>query len=76
VGCPEVISLAEVRASKQWEVLRQQLRARFDEWLDTLETQWPEPPTTLPEMTATVWNSRQQLTGRHHGGDGGVYPSW
>jgi hypothetical protein len=63
VGCPEVISLPEVRASKQWESLRQQLHERFDQWLDTLETQWPEPPATLPELTATVWNIRQQLTG-------------
>jgi hypothetical protein len=63
VGCPEVISLPEVRASKQWEVLRHQLHERFDQWLDTLETQWPEPPATLPEMTATVWHLRQQLTG-------------
>ena len=63
MGCPEVISLPEVRARKQWEALRQQLHERFDQWLDTLETQWPEPPATLPELTATMWNVRQQLTG-------------
>jgi len=63
VGCAEIIALAEVRASKQWEVLRQQLHERFDQWLDTLEQQWPEPPSSLPEVTATVWNVRQQLTG-------------
>jgi Uncharacterised protein family (UPF0236) len=63
VGCAEIIALAEVRASKQWEVLRHQLHERFDQWLDTLEQQWPEPPSTLPEVTATVWNIRQQLTG-------------
>jgi hypothetical protein len=28
-----------------------------------LETQWHEPPATLPEVTATVWALRQQLTG-------------
>jgi hypothetical protein len=63
VGCAEIIALAEVRASKQWEVLRQQLHERFDQWLDTLEQRWPEPPSSLPEVTATVWNVRQQLTG-------------
>jgi hypothetical protein len=63
VVCAEIIALPEVRASKQWEALRQQLHARFDQWLDTLERQWPEPPATLPEVTATVWDLRQQLTG-------------
>lgn len=29
-------------------------RERFGQWLDTLETQWHEPPSTLPEVTATV----------------------
>lgn len=63
MGCAEIISLSEVRASKQWEVLRHQLHARFDQWLDALEQQWPEPPSTLPEVTTPVWNLRQQLTG-------------
>lgn len=63
MGCAEIIALSEVRASKQWEVLRQRLHERFDQWLDALEQQWPEPPLTLPEVTATVWNARQQLTG-------------
>jgi Uncharacterised protein family (UPF0236) len=63
VGCAEIISLPEVRARKQWDALRQQLHARFDQWLDTLEQQWPEPPATLPEVTAMVWDVRQQLTG-------------
>ena len=63
MGAAEVIAFAEVRARKQWNTLRHQLHERFDPWLDTLETQWPEPPATLPEMTATVWNLRQQLTG-------------
>jgi hypothetical protein len=63
VGCAEVISLDEVRARKQWDALRQQLHARFDQWLDTLATQWPEPPATLPEVAAAVWDVRQQLTG-------------
>ena len=63
MGCAEIIALSEVRASNQWEVLRHQLHECFDQWLDTLEQQWPEPPSTLPEVTATVWNIRQQLTG-------------
>lgn len=63
MGAAEVISFEEVRARKQWDALRHQLHERFDQWLDTLETQWHEPPATLPERTATVWNVRQQLTG-------------
>jgi hypothetical protein len=63
MGAAEIIAFEEVRASKHWDTLRQQLHERFDPWLDALETQWHEPPATLPEMTATVWNVRQQLTG-------------
>jgi Uncharacterised protein family (UPF0236) len=63
MGAAEVIAFEEVRARKQWDTLRHQLHERFDQWLDTLATQWHEPPATLPEMTATVWNLRQQLTG-------------
>ena len=63
MGAAEVISFEEVRARKQWDTLRQQLHARFDQWLDTLEQQWHEPPSTLLEVTATVWDLRQQLTG-------------
>src|SRR5215472_5490228 len=63
MGAAEVIAFEEVRARKHWDTLRHQLHERFDQWLDTLEQQWPEPPATLPEMTATVWNLRQQLTG-------------
>jgi Uncharacterised protein family (UPF0236) len=63
MGAAEVIAFEEVRARKQWDTLRHQLHERFDQWLDTLETQWHEPPATLPEMTAMVWNLRQQLTG-------------
>ena len=63
MGAAEVISFEEVRARKQWDTLRHQLHERFDQWLDTLETQWHEPPSTLPEVTATVWDLRQQLTG-------------
>jgi hypothetical protein len=63
MGAAEVIAFEEIRARKQWDTLRHQLHARFDQWLDTLEQQWHEPPSTLPEVTAMVWALRQQLTG-------------
>jgi hypothetical protein len=74
VGCAEIIALAEVRASKQWEVLRQQLHERFDQWLDTLEQRWPEPPSSLPEVTATVWNVQPATHREHHGDHRGACP--
>jgi hypothetical protein len=43
MGCAEMISLPEVRARKQWDALRQQLHARFDQWLDGLEEPFQEP---------------------------------
>ena len=58
MGAAEVISFEEVRASKQWSTLRHQLHERFDQWLDTLEQVWHEPPATLSEVTATVWDLR------------------
>jgi hypothetical protein len=63
MGAAEIIAFEEVRARKQWSILRQQLHKRFDQWLDTLEQQWQEPPSTLTEVTTTVWDLRQQLTG-------------
>jgi hypothetical protein len=63
MGAAEVIPFEEVRARKQWDTLRHQLHERFDQWLDTLETQWDKPPSPLSEVTATVWALRQQLTG-------------
>lgn len=63
MGYAEVISLSEVRASKQWDLLRQQLHACFDQWLDGLQEQLPDPASTLAEVTETVWNLRQDLTG-------------
>src|SRR5215831_17446080 len=63
MGAAEIISFEEVRARTQWDTLRQQLHARFDRWLDTLEQQWHEPPSTLMEGTSTVWDLRQQLIG-------------
>ena len=63
MGCAEVISLAEVRARKQWDGLRQELHTRFDQWLDDLETRLPEPETTLAAVSDLVWQLRQDLTG-------------
>jgi hypothetical protein len=63
VGYAEVSSLPEVRASKQWEARRQQLHECFDRWLDGLEEQLREPAPTLGQVTETVWNLRQELTG-------------
>jgi len=63
VGYAEVISLPEVRASKQWEALRQQLHERFDQWLDAVEAQLPPSKPTLTQVSETIWALRQQLTG-------------
>jgi hypothetical protein len=63
MGCAEVISLSEVRASTQWQRLRNALHARFDQWLDRLEEQLPDPTTSLAEVTEAVWQLRQDLTG-------------
>jgi hypothetical protein len=63
MGAAEVIAFEDIRARQPWDTLRQQLHTRFDQWLDTLEQQWHEPPSTLLEVTATVWGLRQQLTG-------------
>src|SRR5262245_35639998 len=63
MGAAEVISFEEVRARKQWDALRGQLHTRFDQWLDGLEAQLQEPAPTLAQVTETVWNLRQELTG-------------
>jgi hypothetical protein len=63
MGCAEVISLSEVRASPQWQRLRNALHARFDQWLDRLEEQLPDPKTSLAAVTEAVWQLRQDLTG-------------
>jgi hypothetical protein len=63
MGQPEVISLDEVRASKQWASLREQLHTYFDEWLDDLQAALPNPETTLTQITESIWALRQQLTG-------------
>ncbi len=63
MGYAEIISLSAVRASRQWDLLREQLHARFDQWLDGLQEQLPEPAAPLAAVTETVWNLRQDLTG-------------
>ena len=63
MGAAEVISFEEVRARKQWDALRGQLHTRFDQWLDGLEAQLQEPAPTLAQVTETMWNLRQELTG-------------
>ena len=63
MGCAEVILLSEVRASSQWQGLRDDLHARFDQWLDCLQSQLPDPQAHLAEVTEAVWNLRQDLTG-------------
>jgi len=63
MGLAEVISLSEVRASSQWQRLRDDLHIRFDQWLDRLQEQLPNPQTSLAEVTEAVWQLRQELTG-------------
>src|SRR5919206_1926765 len=63
MGAAEIIAFEEVRASKQWDALRRQLHARFDQWLEGLDAQLQEPAPTLAPVTETVWKLRQELTG-------------
>lgn len=63
MSCAEVISLSKVRASSQWQRLRDDLQARFDQWLDRLQVQLPDPQASLAEVTEAVWKLRQDLTG-------------
>jgi Uncharacterised protein family (UPF0236) len=63
MGCAEVISLDEVRASQPWHVLRQDLHNRFDQWLDGLQEQLPELDVTLAQVSERIWQRRQELTG-------------
>ena len=63
MGSAQVISLSEVRASNQWQRLRDDLHTRFDQWLDRLQEQLPNPHTRLAEVTEAVWQLRQELTG-------------
>src|SRR2546429_8811182 len=63
MGLAEVISLSEVRASSQWQRLRDDLHMRFDQWLDRLQEQLPNPHTSLDEVTEAVWQLRLVRTG-------------
>lgn len=63
MGQAEVILLDEVRASKPWASLRQQLHDAFDLWLEALQAKLPNPETTLTQITEAVWALRQELTG-------------
>ena len=63
MGSAQVISLSKVRASNQWQRLRDDLHTRFDQWLDRLQEQLPNPQTRLAEVTEAVWQLRQELTG-------------
>jgi len=63
MGLAEVIPLSEARASSQWQRLRDDLHIRFDQWLDRLQEQVPNPQTSLAEVTEAVWKLRQELTG-------------
>ena len=63
MGSAQVISLSEVRASNQWQRLRDDLHTRFDQWLDRRQEQLPNQQTRLAEVTEAVWQLRQELTG-------------
>ena len=63
MGLAEVISLSEVRASRQGQRLRDALHTRFDQWLDRLQAKLPAPQTSLADETKAVWTWRQELTG-------------
>ena len=45
MGSAQVISLSKVRASHQWQRLRDDHHTRFDQWLDRLQEQLPNPQT-------------------------------
>jgi hypothetical protein len=63
MGSAEIIALSDVRARSRWQQLRDDLHARFDQWLDQLQEQLPDPETSLSELTEAVWTLRQDLTG-------------
>lgn len=63
MGAAEIISLSDVRASRHWELLREQLHTRFADWLDELQKRLPEPAAPLAEVTEAIWQLRQDLTG-------------
>ena len=63
MGCAEIISLDEMRASQQWQRLRQDLHESFDKWLDGLQEQLAQLDTTLAQVSEHIWQRRQELTG-------------
>jgi len=63
MGCAaEVISLADIRASRQHQALRRELHERFDQWLDQVEGQLPDAKLTLAQVSETILGLRQALT--------------
>jgi hypothetical protein len=63
MGLAEVRSLSEVRASSQWQRLRDDLHTRFDQWRARLPEHLPNPHTSFAEVTEAVGQLRQELTG-------------
>jgi hypothetical protein len=55
MGSAQGISFSAVRASTQWQQLRDALHPRFDQWLDRLPEQLPDPHTSLAEVIEAVW---------------------
>lgn len=63
MGCAaEVIALDDVRASQHRQAWRQHLHECFDQWLDEVEAQLPDPEPTLAQVSETIWTLRQSLT--------------
>ena len=64
MGLAEVISLSEVRASSQWQRLRDDLHIRFDQWLDRLQEQLPNPQTRFEEHSVILTAHRKPFYNR------------
>jgi hypothetical protein len=64
MGAAAVLSLVEVREQKQRAQFRQQLHEQFEQWLATVEEQLKEPKPTLEQLTPTVGELRQELSGQ------------
>jgi hypothetical protein len=54
MGSAEVISLSDGRASSQWQRLRDDIQARFDQWLDRLQEKLSDPQVPLAEVSEAV----------------------
>src|SRR4029453_11713732 len=68
MGCAEVISLSEVRASTQWQRLRNELHARFDQWLHRVGGALADPKTRLAEGAEAAGGAGGQLRQHRRGG--------